>query len=331
MKILDCTLRDGGYVNNWRFGKERISGIIAGLESVNVDILELGFLRDEGFDPDRTSFSSIESVNRLVSQKKEGVLYSVMIEAFNPFPLDKLRKHLNNGIDLVRICIWKRFLEEHMDYCKKIAEKGYKVSIQPSRVESYDDASFVHMCKLSNELNPYAVYVVDTWGTQSRDQICHYARLADEHLKPNIILGYHGHNNKMQALGCVQALLDMNLNRELSFDSSIFGMGRGAGNLHTEILSQYLNERYGQQYNELVVIRLFQQYIKQFYNENPWGYSSYYFMSAEFNCNPNYATYFAAKKYSEDLFERFLKSLSDQEKILFDTAFAEKRITKLNQ
>lgn len=324
--LLDCTLRDGGYVNNWCFGKANIASIIERLEESRVEILELGFLRNEQQNPDRTAFSNIENINTFLANRKNNIIYSAMIEAFNPYDLSNLSKYKKGGIDLIRICIWKRCLKEHIEYCKKVKEKGYKITIQPSRVEQYSDEEFVEMIKASNELNPYALYVVDTWGTQSSQQIVHYMELADKYLKPGIKLGYHGHNNKLQALSCAESCLSLNIKRDLCIDSSIMGMGRGAGNLNTEVIMECLNNYHGKQYKTEPVIKSFKESLLETYSKKRWGYSIYSYLCSVNNCNPNYANYFIDKSYSIELFNKLLKSLSESEKIVFSEETVERII-----
>ena len=79
LKLLDCTLRDGGYVNDWNFGYSKIKNIISYLEDSGVNILELGFLRNEVQDNDRTIFSCIENVNALITKKKKNVVYMFVV------------------------------------------------------------------------------------------------------------------------------------------------------------------------------------------------------------------------------------------------------------
>ena len=329
LMLLDCTLRDGGYVNDWMFGHDNIVGIVRGLEQSGVDIIELGFLRDYPYHPDSSNLPNVESADGLLEERKENIVYSAMLEAFNPYPLDKICLFRGKGIDLIRVCIWKRCMAEHMSYCKAVRDKGYRITIQPSRVEQYNDYEFVEMIKRSNELSPFAVYVVDTWGTQSHRQICHYLELADRYLDPGIKIGYHGHNNKLQALSCVQAAVEMKLNRELCVDSSVMGMGRGAGNLNTEIVMEYLNGLYQMQYNYDSIIEVFNLFLSDAYHMSPWGYSMYYYLCAINNCNPNYATFFSEHSLGEKSFLNFLSTLTEKEKIVFDKELIASRVSTI--
>lgn len=330
ISILDCTLRDGGYVNNWAFGKDAISGITKGLEKAGVDIIELGFLRNVQKDVDRTAFSTINDVNELICEKNPNTLYAAMVEAFNPYDLENLTFYVEGGVDIIRVCIWKRLMDEHLDYAKQIVDKGYTINIQPSRVEQYNKEEFVELIKRSNDLHPFAFYIVDTWGTQSSAQIQYYAELAERYLDEGIRIGYHGHNNKMQALSCAEKFLSMGLTHDLCVDASLRGMGRGAGNLCTEVIMDYLNEVHGKNYDVLKAVDTYRDYVDSFFKGHPWGYSLYYYLASSMGVNPNYPTYFSENCYSIAFFERFLDSLSEQEKIVFSSSFVEKRLNELN-
>lgn len=330
--LLDCTLRDGGYVNDWCFGQKAIENIKLGLEEAGVDIIELGFLRDCQPNPDRSVFTSGEDIHRLMGNRKDGVLYSAMIDGAEPwecYPIEKLGTPESSGIDYIRICVWKRLMKEHLEYCKIVAEKGFRVSIQPTAVHQYNKEEFIDLLKYSNNIHPYAVYIVDTWGTQSSVQVERYIELAERYLDKSIKIGYHGHNNKMQALSCAEAILRMNITHDICLDASIMGMGRGIGNLQTEIIIDHLNTHYSKNYDKYKIVELFQNYIKQFYQSAPWGYTMYHYLSALFNCSPDFATYFKRNGYGESNFIEFLESLSPQEKIVFNETFVEERLKQL--
>ena len=167
IKLLDCTLRDGGYINNWDFGKEHIESTIHLLEKANIDILELGFFRDEASNPNRTIFQTTKEVNALIPEKKKGLLYAAMTEVFRPVPMENIEERSEKSVDIIRIIVWKDkhdengklvdALQEGYEYCKGFAEKGYDIFVQPARVEQYSDEEFIAMLKLYSSLNPKAI------------------------------------------------------------------------------------------------------------------------------------------------------------------------------
>ncbi|MCB2296791.1 aldolase catalytic domain-containing protein [Clostridium tagluense] len=321
--MLDCTLRDGGYINDWQFGKEAIFDIEKKLVSTGVDIVEIGFLKNEIYNPNRTVFSDEKQIEDIIAPKNKDVLYAAMVEVMNPLPIEYISQRTDTSIDIIRVIVWKRLLKEGFEYCKAITEKGYKVCVQPARVDQYSQQEFVEMVELFNNLNPMAVYIVDSWGTQDKEGILRYIELADKHLKKDIALGFHGHNNLQQAFGCAEAFAELGLKRDIIIDASIYGIGRGAGNLNLEIFARYLNIKFDKNYDITPMLKIYSDYIEKIYKEHPWGYSFPNYLVASYNCNPEYADYYGfKKKLSLKAISDIISKLKDTDKIIFtkDTA-----------
>lgn len=318
VKLLDCTLRDGGYVNDWSFGYETIASMIAGIECSGVDILEMGFLKNEPYDVDRTVYNAMSQIKNMLKAKKSNIEYAAMIEVVNPLPLDLLEPRDKDSVDIIRVIVWKRLLQEGFEYCKGVVEKGYKLCVQPARVDQYSDREFIDMVNMFNQINPYAVYVVDSWGTQYTNSILNYINLADRYLNPGISVGYHGHNNLMQAFATSEAFLHMKTSRDKIVDASVYGIGRGAGNLNIELIAKYMNEVFHKKYNIIPLINIYEKHIKEIQDKFTWGYSIPYYLTALNHCNPNYASYYGDDLgLSASLISELLSSLSDEDKIIF--------------
>lgn len=334
IKILDCTLRDGGYVNNWLFKKNNIVEITRQMEETNVDIIEIGFLKDEPYNEDRVIFNNVEQITRLFSNKKTGVEYAAMIDAMNPLPLNQIKDRDENTIDIIRVMVWKSKHDENkniidclqngFEYCKKLIEKGYKICVQPCRVDQYTDKEFIDMIDLFQQINPMAIYVVDSWGTMHSEQIMHYVQLADKTLKDGIAIGYHGHNNMMQAFATAQEFVNYNTKRDLIVDASIYGIGRCAGNLNLELFANYMNLYKEKNYDISKMNTIFEKYIKSIFDENNWGYSIPYFITGKANCHPNYANYLCYEKGMDCItFERLVDKIQADDKVLFTKQLAD--------
>ena len=289
--VLDCTLRDGGYLNNWEFGKETIRDVTDKLIKAHVDMIELGFLHDEPYIEDRAIWSDTCEAMRSVGPRQKGILYSLMAEIANPLPLDKLPLRSENTVDAIRVIIWRSKLQESFDYCKGIADKGYGVSIQTERTNQYSNEEFQNLVRKFAEIHTFAFYVVDSNGIMSKRRIIEYLKLADEVLPSDVILGYHGHNNRLQVVGAAESFVEMGLERDIVIDGSIRGIGRSSGNLHTELFAQYMNEYYGTTYDIPVMLEIYQEYIDPIYRKTPWGFSMETFITARHSCNPIYAEY----------------------------------------
>lgn len=324
LKLLDCTLRDGGYINEWNFGEMGIGEISRKSAEAGSDIVELGFLRDVPYHRDIAVFQDIRQVRTFMSGGSKETQYAVMCEAMNPLPLEKIAFRESEDADIIRVIVWKRLLEDGLEYCRGIVERGYKLCVQPNRVDQYSDEEFLDMVQRFNELDPLALYIVDSFGVLDADEILHYADLADTHLKDDIALGYHGHNNLMQAYGTAQAFIEREYDRELFLDASVYGIGRGAGNLNIELIAKYLNEHQKAEYQLNTYMDIYGKYIEEIYKREQWGYSPAYYLTALYRCNPMYGQYYSIQKCMNiDVIRAVLERLEGEDKIRFSVKTAD--------
>ncbi len=322
--ILDCTLRDGGYINNWQFGYKAIRDIIYNLERAGIDIIECGFLRDMPYDPDASVFSDIEQITSLITPKKSGTLYVGMI-ALGDIEPEKIAPCDGKSIDGIRLTFHKADWEEAKITAKKLMKKGYKVFVQPVGTTTYLDSELLELIMEVNAVNPYAFALVDTLGTMYRNELLHLFYLVENNLSPDIVLCFHSHNNLQLSFSNAQELLRVNLRRQIVLDTSVFGMGRGAGNLPTELLAQYINENLDTRYQVTPLLTIVDRYLNAIYARTPWGYSAPYFLASTSGCHPNFATYLMAKSTLgvEDI-SKILNEIPVESRDLYSEALVER-------
>ena len=323
VSVLDCTLRDGGYVNNWEFGEENIRFIRRKLDDIGTDVIELGFMRNEPYQSHRSIFNSIQQAADVIGKKRDGSLYAVLVEMANYFPLEMLAPRTENGPDFVRYSFWMRCLDEAYEYASQIVDKGYHLGVQPTRVEQYSEKQFADMCKRFSKINPYAIYIVDTFGLLTKEQLVKYAKIAADYVDGGIKIGYHAHNNMQQAFSNATTFAELDLKHDIIIDASVYGMGRGAGNLNIEMICNYLNTFRGASYNLEPVYEIWDRSLKEIHSRLPWGYALEYFITAANQCNPNYASYLMEKKLSIADFSKIIKSITDDDKFLYQDEKAE--------
>lgn len=317
IQVMDCTLRDGGYLNDWQFGKETIYGVTREVPKTGVNIFELCFMRDQPFSEDRCVFPTAESMVK-VFQKVPGVQYAAMIETGCLLPIEMLCDRREDSVDLIRFIMWKNKMDLAYDYCRKLKEKGYDFCVQPTRTDQYSLDEFRDMILRFNELKPYGLYIVDTFGLFSKKRLLEYVEVADRYLDPEIALGYHAHNNLQQAVGNAEAFIELGLDRDIIVDASVMGIGRGAGNLPLEILGRYLNENKGAAFDIPHILEIADTYIRPIFKEHPWGYSLPYYLTATMGCNPNYADLSLEHGLSVEEMRSFFASMPEMEKIRFN-------------
>ena len=323
--LLDCTLRDGGYINDWQFGKNAIQGTAYKIAKTGVEFFEIGFLKKETFSEDRAIFPTIQSIKEYITPKSTTMKYVGMVDCGNPLPIEDVVPYDGSSIDGIRVIFKKDKINFAFDYCRQLQEKGYAVFVQFVGTDSYSDIEFVEAIKMFNELNPYAMSIVDTFGTIKRKAFLRMVYLADNNMKTGIVLGYHAHNNLQQAFGNAETLVELNLKRDVCIDACVFGMGRGAGNLNLELFAEYMNENCDANYKIEPMLEIMDDYLQESYNKRFWGYCLPYYLSASNNCHPNYAIYYAEKQtLTEKSFNELLKLIPQDKKRTYSQKDAEK-------
>jgi 4-hydroxy 2-oxovalerate aldolase len=168
--------------------------------------------------------------------------------------------------------------------------------MQPVGTTTYQDVEILALLDRINEMKPYAFYLVDTLGKLYVKQLMKLFYLVDDNLDDEIVIGYHSHNNLQLSFSNAQELIKHSGKRDLIIDASILGMGRGAGNLCTEIITQYINENIQYLYRTELLIELGDEYISPISYVHPWGYNAGYFLAATNNCHPNYVGFLMNKQ-----------------------------------
>lgn len=323
--LLDCTLRDGGYINDWNFGEDTIKGFGKKIAQTGIEIFEVGFIKGKDYDPNKSIFPDIESFTNVIVPKSEGMMYVGMLDMNSPIPLDKITPYDGTSIDGIRVIFKKDKIDEAYNYCKRIKELGYKLFVNFVGTDLYTDKEFIDGIERFNSIEPFAVSIVDSFGLIKRKQFLRLVYLADNNLNEDIALAYHAHNNLQQAFGNAEALVEMNLNRDLIIDACVFGMGRGAGNLNLELFAEYMNENYNTHYKIEPMLEIMDEYLNEIYQTKFWGYSLPLYVSASAGCHPNYAIYLAEKNtLTVKAFNELLQHIPKEDKSRFSKEKAEK-------
>ena len=325
IRLLDCTLRDGGYVNDWNFGEETIKGFIKKIINTNIEIIELGFMKGESYNKDKSLYPDKEAVKNVIGEKDSRLKYFGMFDVSSPIPIERFGKCDGKSLDGVRVIFKKSKLNEGLEISRQFIELGYMVSVNFVSTDVYSDEEFIAAIKRVNEMKPYAIAVVDTFGSMKNDKFMHFIKLADKYLDKSIALSYHAHNNLQQAYTNATAFAELNLERDIIIDASVFGMGRGAGNLNLELFAEYMNEHFNTNYHIVPMLEIMDEYLQDIYKTKFWGYSLPLYISGTLNVHPNYAIYMAERGTlrEKELYE-VLKNISFEDSQSYKKEIAEK-------
>lgn len=288
--LLECTLRDGGYITGWNFKDEMIRDTVKCLIEANLDYVEIGYLNRNATSSDSTQFKNIEQISAFIpdDRKNSTILAMADVQQFLP---EDLTPHSGKSIDGIRVVFYKHQIEEAMVMAKAVKENGYLLFMQPMVTIDYTIDEYVMLSNRIAELNPCAVSIVDSFGYMLKSDFRNYFKVLDNLMPEKTIIGFHMHNNMDLSFAVAQDVLEYQSARHLVIDASLYGMGRGAGNLKTELIANYYNMLLGYKYDIPVLLDLVGKYILPISEKTIWGYSPYYLLTALYHCHPNYAGY----------------------------------------
>lgn len=290
MKILDCTLRDGGYVNNWRFLEDTFKRVIDVDEQIGVDIVEIGIIGEQNNSENEFStryfdFTCIPKLPRHSANLEIAIMGSL-----NEFRKINIPDARQTGVTIIRVAYFKKDYIEAINLVSELKEKGYKVFLQAMATFMYTSRELIDMIERINHVKPTAFYIVDSFGTMYPIDVEEIYEKIRSKLAVDISIGFHAHNNMQLALANTLKFVEI-ADDSAFIDASYYGMGRGAGNLNLECLLRYLNEKKQTKYDLNKCCSLIEEVFVPEMIENPWGYTMPYFYSSMYRVNVAYVWY----------------------------------------
>ncbi|BHH82691.1 aldolase catalytic domain-containing protein [Desulforhopalus sp. 52FAK] len=286
IQILDCTLRDGGYLNNWYFDLKMVKGVYRALSKAGVDIIEIGFRGTEKYfsreEFGAWRFSEDDLISHVISGIK-GPQIAVMGD-YNKIDIDDFAEANDSPVDIVRLAVHKTDLAPCISLGERIKEKGYEVTIQAMGYANYTLQERRDLASRFKDSNLNVLYVADSYGSMLPDQIeSLFENLLDI---PNVQLGFHPHNNLQMAFANT---LEAIKHGASIIDATLNGIGRGAGNLPLEVILLYMEMKNKGTYNILPILNCVDTYLTPLQDEIEWGYQLPYMLSGMYQCHGSYA------------------------------------------
>lgn len=316
IQILDCTLRDGGYINNWEFGFDNIKEIIFNLSSANFDFLECGFLKPDTYNKNKTIFSNLNQLLKLLPDKNFKTKYALMIN-YGEVDINNINE--NDSNIFLRVAFKKYQLKDALVFIQQLKEKNYNIFINPMHTDIYSKDELLTLLDNVNKIKPFAFSIVDTIGAMDKDYILKLYNIINSNLSNNISLCFHSHNNLGLSYLNTLELIKHNNSRNLIIDCSLMGMGRCAGNLAAEeIISKF------DLYDKKIIDKTIEKYIKPIHHASFWGQKKEYLLSAKYRLHPNYAKYLIDRNFSINKIEKTFNLIPEDKKDDFDVKIIEK-------
>lgn len=288
-KVLDCTVRDGGYINSWRFHEETVREIYSSVSQAGVDYMEIGFHGSTSFFSENEyglwRFSPEDAIRR-VTRNIKGCKLALMVD-YTKFRVDDLPDASESIVSLIRMATHKDYIYDALETSKLLAGKGYEVAVNAMGIVSYTEEE---LKALASTLQHYSdsvtyFYLADSYGSLRPNQI-ELIMAPFRSLAPTVKLGLHPHNNMQLALSNT---LEARRSGISIVDCTLYGMGRGAGNLPTECLIGVLESEKPHRYNVLPVAQCAVDHVVPISKIRIWGYQIPYMFTGIMSCHPNYA------------------------------------------
>lgn len=322
IRLLDCTLRDGGHIVSGKFGEDTIRNTIERLVDAGVDIIEVGFLWDSVYSKDYARYYSIEDVKRILPKNKGKSHFSLMADFIDLEHLEPC----DGTIEFIRLSFKRWRLDWGLKTARILMDKGYKVFINPVNNNVYSDKEYIEVLEKVNELHPYGFSIVDTFGVMRVKDLSHRYYLVENNLLPDITIGVHLHENLGLAYNLAQHMTQIaNPTRKIVIDGSLLGMGRVPGNLCIEQIADYMNEQYNTGYALEPIYDAIDDYIAPIKTREPWGYAIPYALSAKYYLHRTYAEFLINKQRlkTKDI-QRILSQVDPKESETFNEEYIEK-------
>tara|TARA_B100000401_G_scaffold427240_1_gene358612 strand:- start:1786 stop:2772 length:987 start_codon:yes stop_codon:yes gene_type:complete len=323
-KFLDCTIRDGGYINNWDFSDKFVTDLINVLDELNYDYIELGYNYKNNKYCDLITGKWRNINSNSIDLEKKNIKFAIMCDN-KEFKRDLFYKK-NKNIDLIRLAFHKNELDSVIENALYLKNLGYNISLNAMGTITYTDDELYKLCIKYVEHNFEYIYIADSYGGMYTHDIKNLQDKIYKYTDNNVKLGYHSHNNIQNGINNVFYCIDNNFD---IVDTTVLGMGRGIGNAQTELLLCKLNKQYNN-YNPYKIIKFINQHM---YNYT-FIHKKYipYLIGGYFNCHSSYIDQILRNKINDycKIWNIIEKIVDNKKQNMFDKEFLNKIISENN-
>lgn len=283
-KILDCTIRDGGLVNNWDFSVEFVQDLYYGLNEAGVEYMEIGYKNSpkllNATEPNPWRFLDDKFLKEIIPEKKSTKL-SALVDIGRVDPNDILPRE-DSVLDMIRVACYIREVDKGLELVQMFHDLGYETTLNIMALSHVPDRQLRDAFELIKKSPVDVVYIVDSFGSLDPAEIEHQVKKFSA-MVPEKMLGIHTHNNLQLAFANT---LTAARNGVTFLDSSVYGMGRAAGNCNTELLVSYIQNP---NYEVKPILGIIEKHMLEMREKWEWGYIIPYMISGILNEHPRVA------------------------------------------
>jgi 4-hydroxy 2-oxovalerate aldolase len=307
IKVLDCTIRDGGLMNNWQFTDEFVKAIYDANVAAGVDYMEIGYKSSEkSFSRKEVGawkFCDERDLQKIVGENKTGLKLSAMADIGRIEP-DDILPAKESLLDMIRVAAYAHQVDKAIWLAEHCLDKGYEVTINLMAVSTVIDHDLNQALSDLAKSRVPVIYLVDSYGSMYCEQIEYLVDKYQSYM-PGKTIGVHMHNNLQLAFSNTITGIIKNCNM---LDATYLGIGRGAGNCPLEILLSFLKNP---KFKLKPVIKAIQEQLIPLQKEIDWGYHMPYMISGALNQHPKASLKWMSSEKKNDLVS-FYEQMTDK-------------------
>jgi 4-hydroxy 2-oxovalerate aldolase len=300
LKVLDCTIRDGGLMNNHQFDDQVVKAVYKACVESGIDYMELGYKASRKIivpgEHGAWKYCTEDDMRRIVDDNPTALKLTVMADAERTDYHEDILPKNQSVIDMVRVATYISQIPTALEMVKDAHDKGYETTVNLMAVSTVPEYELNEGLELLAGSETKAVYVVDSFGTLYSEQVEHLVRKYLHYCKEaGKEVGMHAHNNLQ--LGFANTIEAIVLGANL-LDATMAGLGRGAGNCPMELLIGFLHNP---KYNLLPILRCVQDTVEPLRSKLMWGFDLPYMLTGFLNEHPRAAIKFKEAKTKGDI------------------------------
>lgn len=308
IKVMDCTVRDGGLMNKWQFTDEFVKNVYLACTEAGIDYMEIGYLTSEHvFSRDEVGpwkFCANKDLARIVDGIDSKVKLSAMAD-IGRIDLDDIPPASESLLSMIRVACYIHQIDKAIFLAHHCMDKGYEVTINLMAVSTVNERDLDEGLNDLSKSRVSCIYLVDSFGSMYCETITHLMKKYKAAL-PGKTIGIHAHNNMQLAMSNTITSIIEGANM---LDATLLGMGRGAGNCPIEILVAFLKNP---KYRLLPLLKAIQEQVLPWQEKIDWGYHVPYLVTGAMNLHPRSAMDWMDSDKKHD-FVTFMKQMHDNE------------------
>lgn len=311
IKILDCTIRDGGLINNHDFDHRFVRAVYKALSEAGVDYMEIGYKNSKRlFSPKefgRWKFCDDEDINKVIDDIESHTKISVMVDV-DRVDIDDIKPRKESPVAMIRVASYVKDIDKAIFLVNHFADKGYETTVNIMAISRALDNELTECLRqLEEECKAGVIYIVDSFGALYQETTEFLIKKAKDILKTKEV-GIHAHNNQQLAFGNTIEAIIHNANY---VDGTVYGLGRAAGNCPLELLLGFLKNP---KYDIRPILDLISNEFIPLRKKMEWGYIIPYAITGILDEHPRSAMALRESEKKEN-YREFYESLvgEDQE------------------